>query len=62
MNDIFGNALMACFRGEKEPVMLCREEGNNHEFDLQGLFTSYNEWPKCKRKALTHIKGKVLDI
>ena len=42
--------------------MLCREDGRKDEFDLQGLFTPYSEWPECERKALTHVKGRVLDI
>jgi len=53
---------MACYQGEKEPIMLCREDGNKWEFDLQDLFSSFNEWPECERKALAHVKGRVLDI
>jgi len=62
MNDIFGNALMACYRGEKKPIMLCREDGRKDEFILQSLFTSYHEWPECERRALAHVEGRVLDI
>jgi len=62
MKDIFGSALMACYRGEREPIILCREDGRKDEFDLQGLFTSYHEWPECERRAFAHVKGRVLDI
>jgi len=62
MSDIFGEALMSYYKGEKEPIVLCREDGRKDEFDLQALFSSYHEWPEWERKTLEHVEGKVLDI
>jgi len=61
-SDVFGKALMSYYIGEKEPIVLCREDGRKDEFDLQALFSSYHEWPEWEKKSLEHVKGKVLDI
>jgi SAM-dependent methyltransferase len=62
--DIFGKALMEFWRGDyKTPLMIRRDDGYiEEERFVDILFSKYDKWDEFERRALEHVKGRVLDI
>ena len=61
--DIFGKALMLYYKGDKTPLMIRRDDGYfEKERYLDIVFSEYDKWDELERRALEHVKGRVLDV
>jgi len=61
--DIFGKALMGYYKGDKTPLMIRRDDGYfERERYLEIVFSGYDKWDELERRALEHIKGRVLYV
>ncbi|MBA7628025.1 hypothetical protein ES703_35495 [subsurface metagenome] len=61
--DIFGKALMEYYKGDKTPLMIRRDDGYfEKERYLDIVFSEYGKWDELERRALEHVKGRVLDV
>lgn len=62
-HDIFGKALMEYYNGAKPPLVIRRDDGHvEEERFIDRIFSGYDKWSECERKALEYVKGRVLDI
>lgn len=63
MKDIFGLAIYSFFKGNKKDRLILRnEDGTRVVRDLRRYFSSFKSFPSYQKKALSHAKGRVLDI
>ena len=61
--DIFGKALMEYYKGDKTSLMIRRDDGYfEKERYLDIVFSEYDKWDELERRALEHVKGRVLDV
>jgi SAM-dependent methyltransferase len=60
--DTFGKAFMAYYRGEKVSLIVRRDDDLVNEDALEGYFRGYDDWFEVERKALQHVRGRVLDV
>ncbi|MEM2885984.1 MAG: class I SAM-dependent methyltransferase [Thermoproteota archaeon] len=62
MNDAFGKAIWAYFKGKDSCEIIERDDGY---FDATGVgiyFSRYEDWPKHEKVAMRYVRGRVLDI
>ena len=62
IEDTFGEAFMAHYRGEPSIHQTERDDGYVTEMDASMYFASYEEWPEYEREAMLEAKGRVLDV
>jgi len=62
MEDVFGEALLAYFKGEPSTHQTERDDGYINEVDATMYFQGYDEWPEHEREAMLEAKGRVLDL
>ncbi len=62
MADPFGEAYKGYISGNREPMVIEREDGYVDTDSLESYFTSYVDFPARQKKALEKAKGRVLDI
>ena len=61
--DIFRKALMGYYKGDKTPLIIRRDDGYvEKERFLDIVFSECDKWDELERRALEHVKGRVLDI
>lgn len=61
--DVFGEAIKACFRGEKKVEITVKSDAfDNDIIPVSYLFRNFSEMPKEEQKALELSKGTVLDV
>jgi len=60
--EIFGKYLMGYHMGDKTPFTIYRDDGYFEEHHEDIVFSEYNKWPECERRALGYVRGRVLDI
>ena len=61
--DIFGKALMGYYKGDKTPLIIRRDDGYvEKERFLDIVFSECDKWDELERRALEHVKGRVLDV
>lgn len=60
--DLFGRALLDFFDGADVEVGIERDDGYVESERISWYFRQYKEFAECEKKALTHAKGRVLDI
>lgn len=63
MRDIFGKALLDYYNGNyTEDVFTSTNISDEDELPLPFLFRNYDEMPPLEKKAMEHVKGRVLDV
>jgi SAM-dependent methyltransferase len=63
MKDIIGTALLDYFHGKyTEDIITETNISDEDELPLPYFFRSFNEMPSLEQKALTLVKGKILDV
>ena len=62
IEDTFGMAFMAHFRGEPSIHHTERDDGHINEMDATMYFQPYEEWPEYEREAMFEARGRVLDV
>lgn len=63
MRDIFGKALLDYYNGNyTEDVFTSTNISDEDELPLPFLFRDYDEMPPLEKKAMEHVKGRVLDV
>ncbi len=60
--DAFGEGLMAFYRGDRTPHVIRRDDGYVSEVGFDPYFAEYDAWSEDEKKALEHVRGRVLDI
>jgi SAM-dependent methyltransferase len=61
--DIFGRALVDWADGGTTPEVLERDDGFTQEGAGPGVYlTGVRHWPAAERRALRHVRGRVLDV
>ncbi len=62
-HDVFGRALYDWARGGTTPEILEREDGFQQlGAGPQVYLSPLRDWPSCERRALRHLRGRVLDV
>lgn len=60
--DLFGLALRDYVEGRYGSLFIERDDGYIKEMDLSLYFKSHKDWPSYEREAISHVRGRVLDI
>ena len=60
--DIFGDAVKDYYEGKKVKVIIRRDDGFVDPFSPRTYFRSYQDFDLCEKRALKHVKGRVLDV
>lgn len=60
--EIFGDAVRDYHQGKDPVVKIIRDDGYVDDDNTEGYFRSYEEFDSFEKKALEHVKGKVLDV
>ena len=60
--DLFGQAFVDYHMGRPHPLRLERDDGFVDDQDVSQYFRGHDGFPDCEKKALKHVKGRVLDI
>ena len=60
--DLLGQAFVDYYKGTKYALKLERDDGYLDPQDIGLYFQNFREFPAVERRALTHARGKVLDI
>ncbi|MGD8565839.1 MAG: methyltransferase domain-containing protein [Candidatus Bathyarchaeota archaeon] len=62
--DAYGQEIWACYQGRPVIEIVERDDGyiDASKFGPQMYFSEFNDWPPIERKAINHVKGRVLDI
>ncbi|MEK6926903.1 MAG: class I SAM-dependent methyltransferase [Nanoarchaeota archaeon] len=60
--DLFGMALLAYSRGDKNKFYFEDVEGNKFEHPLNKYFRKYKQLTKIERKIISLSKGRILDV
>ncbi|MCD7973599.1 MAG: class I SAM-dependent methyltransferase [Candidatus Azobacteroides sp.] len=63
LNDIYGKGLLAYQNGKKKAVFRVESDiAETEEWHISTFFRDYNQMPETEKKALSLVKGNVLDI
>jgi|Deesub1362B_J571_1020462.scaffolds.fasta_scaffold00023_45 SAM-dependent methyltransferase len=63
MNEIFGYTLSEYYyKGSCPELIIERDDGYLSVEDVSRYFQESHEWPKIERLAITHARGRVLDL
>jgi len=60
--DAFGHIFMACYEGREVFTIVERDDGYIDTLDPKVCLSQYEDWSPIERKAMKHVKGRVLDI
>ena len=60
--DLFGMAFLDYYKKTPHPLYLERDDGHVDEQGMDIYFASFEDFQPAEKKALQHVKGKVLDI
>lgn len=60
--EAFGKGMIAYYQGDRLPFHIYRDDGYVDEHSFDQYFSEYDHWPEHEKKALKHVKGRVLDI
>lgn len=60
--DAYGHFYYGYFRGTAESQIVERDDGYIEPDRLKGYFNSYKNWHPIEKKAMRHVRGRVLDI
>lgn len=60
--DIFGDALMAHFHGDKTRLFIEDVKGNKYPHDLNKYFRKYKQLDRLEKGIISLSKGKILDV
>lgn len=60
--DAFGQMLMAYYNGKDASETIERDDGVTSIIFAKGYFSGYEDWHPLEQKAMTFVKGRVLDI
>lgn len=62
--DAFGRHIMDCFRGKEEVFEIVeRDDGLVDAAPVkERYFSDYRDWSQIEKKAITYVRGRVLDI
>lgn len=60
--DVFGDAMKDYYEGKKVNVTIRRDDGYVDPFSPETYFRSYPDFDLYEKRALKHVKGRVLDI
>lgn len=60
--DAFGQELWAYFKGQNICEIIERDDGYFSAYQSKVYFSEHADWPIIEQKAMTFVKGKVLDI
>ncbi|MFQ5892475.1 MAG: class I SAM-dependent methyltransferase, partial [Candidatus Methanofastidiosia archaeon] len=60
--DAFGHIFRACYEGKEVFTIVERDDGYIDASDPKVYLSQYEEWSPIERKAMKHMKGRVLDI
>jgi len=60
--DALGQELWALYEGENIYEIVERDDGYIDVLDPKVYFSGYEDWAPFVKKALEHVKGRVLDV
>ncbi|OGS44183.1 MAG: hypothetical protein A3K76_06040 [Euryarchaeota archaeon RBG_13_57_23] len=60
--DLFGRAFLDFYNGTPHPLYLERDDGHVDGQGMDVYFAGFEDFQPAEKKALQHVKGKVLDI
>lgn len=60
--DLFGTAFLDYYNNTPHPLYLERDDGHVDEQGMEVYFASFDDFPPAEKRALQHVKGRVLDI
>jgi SAM-dependent methyltransferase len=62
-HDVFGRELMAHYLGQPVTQVVERDDGYiDASTTMADYFLEYKDWPAFQKKAMKHVRGRVLDI
>jgi len=62
MEDPFGEALWEYHRRREARYLIRRDDGYIDGVDVKLYFQGPEDWPEVERRALTRVRGRVLDL
>ena len=60
--DIFGDAIRDYHEGKRPKILIQRDDGHDDMFSPKTYFRSYKDFDLIEKRALRHVKGRVLDV
>ena len=61
--DVYGHALSDCLKEKRGCIIAERDDGYfDASEELHPYFFAYDQWPDHEKKAITYVRGTVLDV
>jgi SAM-dependent methyltransferase len=60
--DPFGEAFLDYYEGKGPVMTIERDDGYEDQDNMSEYFAEYKDFPECEKRALEHVRGRVLDI
>lgn len=61
-HDAYGQMLLAAFEGRRASEIMERDDGLIYCGDPADYFWPFRRWPPTERRAMRHVRGRVLDV
>jgi SAM-dependent methyltransferase len=62
LQDAYGQLLLAHHEGRESAEIMERDDGLIYTGDPSAYFASFRRWPAAERRAMRHVRGRVLDV